>query len=128
MCLGWGPDFLRSRVAASLIAVFVRPCARPYDYQARKHECATDKATTAVARGLQPFGSLGMAKYRVMHPWGPDKGRQATLQSEHATIAEAFAAIDAIRAQMARTGAPTDAIELIVVDEDGRQVPRPGSH
>jgi hypothetical protein len=63
-----------------------------------------------------------------MHPWGPDKGRQATLQSEHATIAEASAAIDAMRAQMARTGAPTDAIELVVVDEDGRQVARPGTH
>jgi hypothetical protein len=30
-----------------------------------------------------------------------------------------------MRAQMARTGAPTDAIELIVVDEDGRQGGRP---
>jgi len=35
-----------------------------------------------------------MAKYRVMHPWGPNKGRQATLQSEHSTIADAFAAIE----------------------------------
>ena len=60
-----------------------------------------------------------MAKYRVVHPWGPDKGQQATLQSEHATIDEAFAALDAIRAQMARTGAPSDAIELLVVNESG---------
>jgi hypothetical protein len=51
---------------------------------------------------------------------GPDKGRQATLLSEHASTGAAFAAIDAMRAQMARTGAPTDASELIVVDEDGR--------
>ena len=69
-----------------------------------------------------------MAKYRVVQPWGPGKGRQATLQSEHRTIAEAFAAIDAMRAQMTRTGTPTEAIELIVVDDDGRQVRRPTSH
>jgi hypothetical protein len=45
-----------------------------------------------------------MAKYRVVHPWGPDKGRQATLQSEHDTITGAFAAIDAMRARLVRTG------------------------
>jgi hypothetical protein len=69
-----------------------------------------------------------MAKYRVVQPWGPDRGRQASIQSEHATLAEAFAAIDALSGQMVRTGAPSDAIELIVVDDDGRQVPRPGTH
>jgi hypothetical protein len=69
-----------------------------------------------------------MAKYRVVQPWRSDKGRQATLQSEHATVAEAFAALDAISAAMARTGAPSDAIELIVVDNGGRPVARPGSH
>ena len=69
-----------------------------------------------------------MAKYRVVQPWGPDKGRQASVLSEHATIDEAFAAIDALCAQMVRTGAPSDAIELIVVDGDGRQVARSSSH
>ena len=64
------------------------------------------------------------AKFRVMHPWGPDKGRQGTLQSEHATIAEAFAAIDAMVAQTVRTGTPTDALELVVVDERGNLVSR----
>jgi hypothetical protein len=43
------------------------------------------------------------------------------------TIAKAFAALDAMSAQMARTGAPSDAIELIVVDDDGRQLRRPSS-
>jgi hypothetical protein len=56
----------------------------------------------------------------VVQPWGPDKGRQATLQSEHATSEEAFAALDALREQMVRTGAPGNAIELVVVDERGR--------
>jgi hypothetical protein len=65
-----------------------------------------------------------MAKYRVVQPWGPDKGRQVTLQSEHATVAEAFAALDAISAAMARTGAPSDALELLVVDDDGRLMGR----
>ena len=69
-----------------------------------------------------------MAKYRVVQPWGPDKGRQATLQSEHATVAEAFAALDAMAAQAVRTGAPSNAIELIVVDDTGRQVGRPNRH
>ena len=51
-----------------------------------------------------------MAKYRVVQPWGPDKARQATLQSEHATITEAFAAIDAMSAQMVRTDVAGDAL------------------
>jgi hypothetical protein len=33
-----------------------------------------------------------------------------------------------MRAQIVRTGAPSDTIELIVIDQDGRQVVRPGSH
>jgi len=64
----------------------------------------------------------------VQHPWGPDKGRQAILQSEHATVAEAFAALDAMSAQMVRTGAPSDAIALVVVDEFGDVVLRPATH
>jgi len=44
------------------------------------------------------------------------------------TVAEAFAALDAISAKMMRTGTPSNAIELVVVDENGRQVERPDSH
>jgi hypothetical protein len=69
-----------------------------------------------------------MPKFRVMHPWGPDKSQQGTLQSEHANIAEAFAAIDAMGAQMVRTGAPRDALDLVVADESGNVVPRPVTH
>ena len=50
------------------------------------------------------------------------------MQSEHATIAQAFDAIDALGAQMARTGAPSDAIDLIVVDEHGEKMTRPATH
>ena len=66
-------------------------------------------------------------RYRVVHPWGPDKGRQATLQSKHATVEAAFAAIDAMSVQV-RTGAPSDALELVVVDERGEILSRPGAH
>jgi len=44
------------------------------------------------------------------------------------TVAEAFAALDAINAKMMRTGTPSNAIELVVVDENGRQVERSDSH
>ena len=59
---------------------------------------------------------------------GPDKGRQGTVQSEHKTVAEAFAALDTFAADLAQIGVPTDAIELVVADENGQVVPRPGTH
>ena len=66
--------------------------------------------------------------FRVVQPWGPDKGRQGTVQSEHNTIADAFAALDTFATDPARAGMPSDAIELVVVDEHGQVVPRPGTH
>ena len=48
--------------------------------------------------------------YRVVQPWGKDRGRQATILSEHATVADPFRAIEVQKAQMRRTGAPTDTI------------------
>ena len=65
--------------------------------------------------------------FRIVQPWGPDKAREATLISEPATAAEAFAEIDRLSAQMVRTGAPSDAIELIVIDCDDRLVRRPSA-
>ena len=35
-------------------------------------------------------------RFRVVQLWGPDNARQGTAQSEHKTIAEAFAALDSI--------------------------------
>ena len=64
--------------------------------------------------------------FRVVQPWGRDRARQATLISEHASAAEAFQEIDRLAAQMTRTGAPSDAIELLVLDHEGRIVRRPG--
>ncbi len=48
------------------------------------------------------------------------------MLSQHVTVAEAFAELDRLSAQMVRTGAPSDAVELIVVDQDDRIVKRPG--
>ncbi len=67
----------------------------------------------------------GGDRYRSVQPWGRDRAREATLISEHATAADAFAEIDRLSVQMVRTGAPSDAVELIVVDAAGGTVLRP---
>ena len=54
--------------------------------------------------------------FRVVQPWGSDKVRQSTLLSEHQSAVSAFAEIDRLVAQMVRTGAPSDALELAVID------------
>ena len=66
--------------------------------------------------------------YRIVQPWGRDIGRQSTLISEHATAAEAFAALDGLTTRMVTTGARSDAVTLLVVDAAGTVVPRPGAH
>ena len=53
---------------------------------------------------------------------GAHKRGEWTLISAHQSVSEAFDAIDALSARMAQTGAPTDAIELLVVDEHGTAV------
>lgn len=67
-------------------------------------------------------------RFRIVQPWGRDKARQATTISEHQTAAEAFAEIDRLSAEMVRTGATSDAVELVVVDAGDRVVQRPGAH
>ena len=67
-------------------------------------------------------------RFRVVQSWGSDKERQGTVQSEHKTVAEAFAALDSVATDMAQLGVPGDAIELVVVNEHGEIVPRPGTH
>lgn len=59
-----------------------------------------------------------------MQPYGIRRD-EWTVQSEHATVGQAFAAIDSLGARMVRTGAPSDAIELIVVNERGEKIDRP---
>ena len=64
--------------------------------------------------------------YRIVQPWGVRVG-EWTLIDERATALEAFAAIDAVSERTMRTGAPSDPIELIVVDETGARVAWPGA-
>jgi hypothetical protein len=65
---------------------------------------------------------------RIVQPYGRDEPREATLVSEHRTVADAFAELDRLAAQMIRTGVSPDAVRLIVVDEEGRVVSRPAAH
>jgi hypothetical protein len=61
-----------------------------------------------------------------VQPWGKDKGRQASVLSEHATSAEAFAAIDRMTQRSAPLGTRIEVLELLVADADGNIVARPG--
>jgi hypothetical protein len=60
--------------------------------------------------------------FRVVQPWGKDKVRQSTWLSEHETSDAAFQEIDRLALEMSRTGAPSDAIELAVIDVDSEQI------
>jgi hypothetical protein len=67
--------------------------------------------------------------FRAVQLWGRDKVQQSTMLSEHQTAAAAFAEIDRLTTQMARTGAPADAIELVDVDvERATLIGRLGTH
>ena len=66
--------------------------------------------------------------FSVVQPWGRDRARQATTISTHRTAAEAFAQIDHLAERIARTCDRPDAVELILVDEHGTEVQRPGTH
>jgi hypothetical protein len=48
--------------------------------------------------------------------------------SEHSTAAEVFREIDRLSSEMVRTGAPSDAVELVVIDAVGLIVSRPDVH
>jgi len=65
-------------------------------------------------------------RFHVVQPYGVRVG-EWTLISDHSSPREAFSAIDALSARMVRTGAPSNAVEFIVVDETGARVERPGA-
>lgn len=60
--------------------------------------------------------------FRVVQPWGQDKVRQSTWLSEHETAEAAFREIDRLASEMSRTGVPSNAIELVVLDVDGKRI------
>ena len=45
-------------------------------------------------------------KFYLVQPWGRDRYRQATVQSIHATVDDAYARLDAIAEKLQRDGAP----------------------
>jgi hypothetical protein len=65
-------------------------------------------------------------RFFVVQPYGRDKGREATVVYEAWSPEEAFAEIDRLAEEMKRTGAPSDAIELLVADQHGRIIRRGG--
>jgi hypothetical protein len=66
--------------------------------------------------------------FRVVQPFGPHLDTESSVLAAFATPVGAFSFIDATADQMRRTGAPSDAIELVVLDVDGRRVTRSNAH
>ena len=91
-------------------------CGHVWTHEKTDHHTAKKKVTQPAMR------------FRVVQLWGPDNARQGTAQSEHKTIVEAFAALDSIATDVAQTVVSGDAVELVVVDEQGKVVARPGTH
>ena len=76
---------------------------------------------------IPPSPPKGVA-FRIVQPYGRDVGRQSATVSGHATVAEAFAALDVLTEQMVRTGVKPDTVTLIVLDASGAIMARPGAH
>ena len=66
--------------------------------------------------------------YRVVQPYGKDRGREATEISTWSTIADAFAEVDRYAERMTSNGLAGDYVELIVVDDEGCEVRRPSAN
>ncbi len=60
--------------------------------------------------------------FYLVQPWGRDRYRQATVQSIHDTVDDAYARLDAIAEKLQRDGAPPDYLELYVVDAERQPV------
>ena len=54
--------------------------------------------------------------FHLVQPWGDDKYSQATIVSTHATVAEAYAALDRIGEKLHQDEAPEGTLEIYVVD------------
>ncbi len=67
--------------------------------------------------------------FYLVQPWGRDRYRQATVQSIHDTVGDAYARLDATAEKLQRDGAPPDYLELYVVDDpDAGRVPARSRH
>jgi hypothetical protein len=56
-----------------------------------------------------------------------DKARQSTTVRTFETVESAFAELDRLAGRMLEAGTPRDAIEFVVVDQDGQIVRRPNA-
>ncbi len=65
--------------------------------------------------------------FHLVQPWGDDKYSQATIVSTHATVAEAYAALDRIAEKLHQDEAPEGTLEIYVMDEGRQPAPRPGA-
>jgi hypothetical protein len=65
--------------------------------------------------------------FYIVQPYGPDRGRQATIVSTHESIEAAYAELDRIAARQNGHGLAGDVVELIVVDDDRRRIARPSA-
>ena len=72
--------------------------------------------------GPNSLASKGAMPFRVVQPWGKDRGREATVLSEHRTREEALAEIDRLNERMRATGVAPGALDLLVVDSLGNIV------
>jgi hypothetical protein len=67
--------------------------------------------------------------YCVIQPWQQDPRRKyedaGQTLSEHHTVEEAYAALDAIYERLHARGLPLDTLDVYVVGEDNCLVPRP---
>ena len=63
--------------------------------------------------------------FRVVQQWGPNLARHSTVLSEYSKRANAFADLDQRIALLVEGGAVAGALQMLVIDGDGHQVPRP---
>ena len=63
-----------------------------------------------------------------VQPWGRDTYREATVVSVHETVEDAYAELDRIADSLEGNAVPEGKLEIYVVDEQRRPVPRPGAH
>ena len=63
--------------------------------------------------------------FRVIQRWGPNVARHSTVLSEYGKRVNAFADLDQRVAVLVEAGAVADALQMLVIDGDGCQVPRP---
>ena len=68
--------------------------------------------------------AMSTGPFKVVQPWGRNRGVEATTVSSHGSVGDAYARIEYLQARLKATGVPDDAIELLVVDAAGQLMDR----